>query len=692
MKYQWNPISHPFSKAKKDDHYDVIVVGSGYGGGVAAARLAYNLNGKHRKVAVLERGREIAPGDYPRDAKAAANETQVTLSRTGETLGKADGLIDLRINDDVNVLVGCGLGGTSLINANVAIAPDRRVFDAWPKAFKNGDILEEYFTRARRMLGSKPYPKGRELPKLKALEKVAKGLKAHEAFGRPDINVTFSDSFNDAGIHQAACTSCGDCVSGCNYGAKNTVLMNYLPYARARGAEIFTGSEVKQIERVIPKGKKKARWAVKAFDPTSKTKTTKTLTADVVILAAGTLGSTEILLRSRSNQLKLSDKLGAHFSGNGDVWAFGYNANMPTEDSERAPVYGFGAGLHDVTAGETPKDGEKYKPGPCITGIINLNDPHDLTKSMVIEEGVAPGALAPALAAGFPMLEALIGDPFRFGDTPLRAADAAWLGKQIKSDPLNIGETVYDGPMSRFMSFLIMGHDDAAGQLELKKDRVTVNWGGGGADPAILLQEPVIRKACDVIQAEYLPNPIWQDEFGKRLLSVHPLGGCGIGETSKDGVINDHCQVFDDKGGVHDGLYVCDGAAIPRALGVNPHLTITALAEYAVEKLAIKQGWEIDLSPIEPPDTMQPPQEADLEKLFSDVLAAMRAINTAINSKAFELAGSMLIGVWRQFKEFNSKAMGGDPTDFNSLKRRWDKVAYWSDQKRLENSIGPALT
>ena len=169
--------------------YDVVVIGSGYGGGVLACRLAR----AGMAVAVLERGRELHPGQYPSTTFGALSEIQAHTER--HDIGSRTGLFDFRFSDDVGVLVGCGLGGTSLINANVALEADPRVFQdtAWPKAFRNDPdpALRAGFDRALHMLGSTPYPEtDRPLPKQTALRVSADELGAD--FIRPLINVTFT--------------------------------------------------------------------------------------------------------------------------------------------------------------------------------------------------------------------------------------------------------------------------------------------------------------------------------------------------------------------------------------------------------------------------------------------------------------------------------------------------------------------
>ncbi|MEO1292300.1 MAG: alpha/beta fold hydrolase [Pseudomonadota bacterium] len=693
------PISQPFSKA--EDHYDAVIVGSGYGGGVAASRLARVRGPGAPKVAVLERGREIAPGKYPDNPLAAGKEMQVTLADDGRTIGKAQGLYDVRMGPNVNVLLGCGLGGTSLINANVAIEPDPRIYARWPEPFrKDRELLAPYYERARAMLGSKPYPAGKTPPKLAALEKVAKGTGME--FGRPDINVSFEDGFNAVGVWQNACTDCGDCVSGCNYGAKNTVLMNYLPDAAAHGAHIFTGAEVMMLAR------DGEDWVIAAKDLSpQETREAgspyRLITADIVVLAAGTLGSTEILLRSDgrfdrldpsfaprdSLRARLSVELGKRFSGNGDVWSFGYNANIPAgpEGDHRAPVYGVGAGTHKVSHGPTPPGGAPYKPGPCITGMATITDPIDVTKSVLVEEGVMPGALAPVYAAAFPALAAMHGDPFRFGDVKLRLEDVRTLGEAFEKDPFLFAETVYDGPVSRTLPFLVMSHDASDGELRLNADRVTVHWPQAGADAALVADEQVIKRACDAIEAEYLPNPLWQDAFGRRVVTVHPLGGCGMADRVEDGVVDHRCAVFDTEGGVHEGLYVCDGAVMPRAVGVNPHLAITAVAERAVEILAGERGWTIDFEPGKPRDETIPVEdikEIALEVL-RDAIAGLDQLDAAIAARAWELATMLLKGLWRTLTDDLPEMKGITVPDADAV------AAALGNEEGMTKLVGPVV-
>ncbi|HEX5416766.1 MAG TPA: GMC family oxidoreductase N-terminal domain-containing protein, partial [Chloroflexota bacterium] len=364
------------SGANLGDAYEVVVVGSGYGGGIAASRLAR----AGRQVCLLERGREFPTGEFPRTQDEATREFQVDTSLG--VIGSRLGLYDLRVNDDINVFFGCGLGGTSLINANVGLRPELRVFEdpRWPRAIRD-DLdrgVAAGYRRAEEMLQPTPYPEdGPPLAKLAALEASAKAM--GQPFYRPPLYVTFADRVNPVGVAQKACVLCGDCITGCNHGAKNTVVMNYLPDAKNHRAEIFTGVSVRYLER------KDGRWLVHyqllASGAEPLDAPTRVVAAAIVVLAAGTLGSTEILLRSRERGLPLSDQLGERFSGNGDYLAFSYNGASVVNAT------GFG----DLPLGQIPPV------GPNIAGIIDLREQPTLRDGLVVEEGVAPGAVSSTL-------------------------------------------------------------------------------------------------------------------------------------------------------------------------------------------------------------------------------------------------------------------------------------------------------
>ncbi len=559
--------------AAMHDHYDVVVVGSGYGGGIAACRLAR----AGRSVCVLERGRELHPGEYPETARDAVGHIQAHTADGG--IGPADALFDFHLGPDIGVLVGCGLGGTSLINANVALEADPRIFDdeRWPVALRGGGdaLLQRGYEQARRMLGSTPYPDtAPALAKLDALEASAAGL--GRKVERPPINVTFHDGPNAAGIEQHACSGCGNCVTGCNDGAKNTVLMNYLPDAHHHGAEIFTGTAVHTVEPRATGG-----WRV-TFRALERGRTpfdapTRFVSADVVVLAAGTLGSTEILLRSARAGLPVSDHLGERFSGNGDVIGFAYDSAVR---------------VHGVGRADPGTDG----PGPCITGLIDLRDHPDVDRGLVIEDAVLPSALSTLLPIGFTIASLVGGEATEPGSARARRARA--IAKAVAALPKGA-----DAPqIDHTLTYLVMSSDDGHGRIVLDGDRAQVEWPNVGARPVFARDNVDLRRAARAIDGTYVRNPMWTSPFGQSLVTVHPLGGCPMGDDATTGVVDDRGRVFAAPSGTatHEGLYVADGSIVPRPLGVNPLLTISALAERICALIASDRGWALDGAPGEP--------------------------------------------------------------------------------------------
>ncbi|MGE4149979.1 MAG: GMC family oxidoreductase N-terminal domain-containing protein [Hyphomicrobiaceae bacterium] len=555
-------------------HYDAIVVGSGYGGGVSASRLAR----MGLRVAVLERGREFLLGEFPDTLLEAQREFHVSDHVRGREFdfGPKAGLFDLRLGRDMHVLVGCGLGGTSLINANVSLPPDPRVWEdpAWPNELLHDGDLAKGFRRAERMLRPVPYPNKVRLDKLSALGTAAKALESQAIC--PPIAVAFERKANHAGVVQPACTLCGDCCSGCNVGAKSTVQMTYLPDAVNHGAQIFTEVDVRHV-RKEPGG-----WRVffrrtgnerPGFDVPE-----QTVSAGIVVLAAGSLGSTEILLRSRDNGLPVSKRLGTQFTGNGDVLAFAYNNDVE---------------INAVGIGTQPKP-SWIPPGPCIAGLIDLRDTSRLEDGFVIEEGVLPSGLAPLLPHLFADGAAATGI-----DTDTGVEDAAAEAKRRLESRL-LG--AYHGAMRNTQTFLVMAHDDAGGTMRLVDDGIEVHWPGVSKQRIFETIGTALYKATAATGGTYVRNPLQSPLFGNNLITVHPLGGCPMGQDSSRGVVNHGCEVFDATPGasgdaVHEGLYVCDGAVMPRSLGVNPLLTISAVSERAMIKLAAKLGRELDDKP-----------------------------------------------------------------------------------------------
>jgi cholesterol oxidase len=592
-------------KALMKRHYTVVVVGSGYGGGIAASRMAR----AKQSVCVLERGQELIPGEYPKTSLQALRETQVDLPQ--EHIGSRTSLYDFRVNRDISVMIGCGLGGTSLVNANVSLRADSRIFldPVWPEAIRNeasviangseqAPLLAKGYELAEEMLKPNPYPDSfPKLPKLAALEQSAKHMKSK--FYRLPINVTFEEKVNHVGVTQHACSLCGDCATGCNHGSKNTVLMNYLPDARNHGAEIFTEVEVRYLSR-NPDGTWTINYRLASPGRDKFEAAEGFLTADIVVLAAGTLGSTEILLRSRQKGLKMSRLLGKKFTGNGDLLGFGYNNDVLIEG------IGFGA---QSEKGRAPV-------GPCITGVIDLRDNPDVLQGMVIEDGAIPGAIGAAVPQA--LAAAALSESEVAATVPATGNAGNRLISAMRRELESLMLGPHHGATRNTQTYLLMTHDDGNGEMFLKDDRLRIEWFGVSEQPIFEAANSKLAEATQVLGGKYLRDPMCNRFLNQRLITVHPLGGCPMADDVHHGVVNHKSQVFDPdtESGVHEGLYVCDGAVIPRSLGVNPLLTISALAERSCALIAADRHWTIDYTL--PSIAPQPPVEGTIGIEFTE--------------------------------------------------------------------------
>ncbi len=553
-------------------HYDVVIVGSGYGGGVAAARLAgaTRADGTPLRIALLERGQEHPVGEFPETLLRGRKSARLDRDRPSKP--GVDPLVNVHVGDEVVVVHGHGLGGTSLINANVSIPPHSRVWDkpVWPAALRAEmkTRVGEGYRRARAMLRPRSWPDSADHP---PLLKYAALKRSGDHIGRrvfqPPINVNFEQGLSPGGVDQPPCNGCGDCVAGCNVGAKNTVAMNYLPLAHQRGAGLFCGARVRSVER------RGAGWLV-WYVPNEARRdvfgaTELFVRADRVILAAGTLGSTEILLRSKQRGLPCSDAVGERFSGNGNAIGSAYNGEFA--------VNGIGRGS-DVTP--------ETMVGACITGVLDGRDENlPVEHGVIVEEGSLPRVL------GVPFHRALnITAPLTGEDTDDGVVDelleAMRTLKGHITDPWHNGNATQNS-----QSFLVMSHDKADGRIELLHDKARVVWPTAHTSVPHAHIDPLLRGASAGLGAAHTPSPLSNKALNLEI-TVHPLGGCTMGDDPAVSVVNHKGQVYQGAGGkVHDGLYVSDGSVIPCALGANPLLTITALAERCTAMLIEDQGW-----------------------------------------------------------------------------------------------------
>ncbi|MDP3653655.1 MAG: alkaline phosphatase D family protein [Rhodoferax sp.] len=570
---------------------DVLVVGSGYGGSVAALRFAeHGLD-----VAVLERGSEYIAGEFPTDLGQIGAFVRSEWGNKRETVatGYEDALFDFRVGTRASALVGNGLGGGSLINAAVALRPDARVFaqEAWPNPLRTENLDKDY-GRAYEGLEIQSPQSQKDSPacvpqatlKYQRLHEIGEAAKrrfssARLAVSTEDVPLAIefrADTPTGLGPREA-CLGCGDCCSGCNHDAKLSLNKTYLPRARMAGARLYTGVSVLHVAH-HPDAKHPGRdwvvhcvrtsergtWAQACKAPHTGVDAAYVFTVRVgrVVLSAGTFGSTEILLRSRAKGLAVADAwLGKGISANGDDLSAAFDLKR------EANAVGEGSG---------PELSDKV--GPTISGVIRFHDRDDHTRSTITEDGGVPGMLVPLVGE---MLSTLGVFPqlTRFG-----------LRSQGGGDPL----AVRPDAVARSLVMLGMGHDSAAGRAQLAsvESRLSWAWDEDAKDPAPKLHRSRMASVEDV-GAEFLPNPIsgaLPEKIASVLsgpkleggwITVHPLGGCRMAGSPHAGVVNHRGQVFLPNGEVYAGLMVMDGSVMPTSLGVNPLLTITALAERA---------------------------------------------------------------------------------------------------------------
>ncbi|MBK9134315.1 MAG: alkaline phosphatase D family protein [Betaproteobacteria bacterium] len=634
-------------EANAPEVFDLVIVGSGYGGSIAAehfagaATAAGGRSGQPFKVLLLERGNEYLPGEFPGRFADLPRHVRLADRDGSRTRFNQLGLFDLRLGDDVAVLVANGLGGGSLINAGVLLEPEPADFVPGPWREQLQRLRDRgTFGEARRLVagaadGSEPasivmHPDlpQRRLRKTIALEALAAA--AGTPCTNPPVAMAMGARVNGAGVELPACTLCGDCLTGCNVGAKDSLDANLLRRAAGRpGFEVFTGASVLSLRRGPTRDDERAfgdkgapperHWVLRVAhtDPRLQERETALLhvRARHVILAAGTLGSTEILLHSRTDSLVFSDRLGAGFSCNGD--------NLAAVSGMKQPVR--------ACAPETEPAGKPGRHvGPTITASLRVEG----RRPFLVQEFAVPAALARLFDEAVTTSRVLASLPVPDREDHLEG--------HPQQDPCAVDRRV----MAHTLLVGVIGHDDAAGVLVLPKnprpaDRpvqqgtLRVRWPEAryGCD-----LEDAHRRLGDLVRAlppgewgapQLLANPAWRllpdplenlvSQPRGPVLTVHPLGGCAIG-ARPDGAAPGHPEgVVDAAGRVYDlapadkdsddwfgSLVVLDGSMIPGSLGVNPALTIAAVALDACRALAVE--WSVSTAAHAPvPDDDPPP-------------------------------------------------------------------------------------
>lgn len=514
--------------------YGTIVIGSGFGGAVSACRLAE----AGEKMLVLERGKRWRAEEFPR-----ALEDQWLFDV--DEPEQQHGWIDLRLFRHVGVIQGAGVGGGSLIYANVSVPAERFAFDSgWPAEITGEELAPHYATTGR-MLDVQQLPEGQVTKRLELMREAAAAIGDANRFRKLPLAVRFDPEWSYAtaaphdqsrsrfttnafGRRQGTCIHCGNCDIGCPVAARNTLDLNYLAVAEDKGAEIRPLHLVHSIERIDG--------AYRVHYRRLDTGEINSDTAKRVIVAAGSLGSTELLLRCRDQHKTLpniSRQLGHGWCANGDFL--------------------------------TPAifDGREISPtwGPTITAAIDYLDGSDGGRRYFVEDGGFPDVIGNLMRASVLRKRGL-------GSTVLYLLWRYVLGRRLKGRNF----------MSSVMPWFGQGVDCADGVMTLRRQwfrrhqRLMLDYDVSRSRPVVEAMIHRHKRLTEAAGGSIIVPPSWS--LFRYLITPHPLGGCNMGRTAADGVVDHKGEVFG-----YPGLYVLDGSIVPRALGLNPSRTIAALTE-----------------------------------------------------------------------------------------------------------------
>src|SRR5215813_700852 len=568
--------------------YDVVVIGSGFGGAVTAYRLA----AARYAVLVLERGHRWGPRRGCRDEmneKGDYRDDEVmNYPRTSkdawfwdhEHPEKNHGWLEFRSFPYMGVAVGAGVGGGSLIYANVSIEADEKTFNqGWPPEINLAE-LRRYYDRVTEMLELETVPEQQWSERVKLMREGATNngwaarfravpvavrfdpQLAYQSSQRPDPRWSLRQR-NKSKAWQGTCAHLANCDIGCDVGAKNTLDKNYLFQAEQHGARIWPRRLVRCI---TPAGDGYRVQFDEVVDGGFKG---DSVSGRIVIVAAGSLGSTELLLRCKQQFRTLpaiSDFLGQNWSSNGDFLTPAFHFFRKTLYPGRGITI---AGSVDFLEGH-PDD---------------LDKPYEKRRKFIIEDGGFPyQVVAGLIGALLRNRGLLVGRRHRFLHAIGKVVGAVysalhWVSRRRFLRPFRAAFEWLD-PINHVMPWFSQGKDAADGRLSLKDGELYLEWPWQYSQDVINGIYGIHKKLAHAAKGVALVlSPITWTAFHS-LITPHPLGGCNMGLDPTKGVVDHKGQVFG-----YRRLYVADGAIVPEALGLNPSKTIAALAERIAEKI-----------------------------------------------------------------------------------------------------------
>jgi len=537
---------------QKDLTYDFVIIGSGFGGSVSAMRLAE----KGYRVLVLERGKRLDDEDF-------AKSNWVFWKYLWNPALRSFGVMQMSFLDGMLILHGAGVGGGSLGYANVLMEPDEIMFSApgWSELADWKTVLRPHYQAARRMLG---VTRNRKLFQAdEVLRSLAEEMDLGETFEHTEVGVFFGNGkpegeeysdpyFDGQGPPRNSCIYCGGCMVGCRYNAKNTLPKNYLYFAEEWGAEVWAEAEVEDIRPLSTEQADGARYEVTFHRATAWLfKPKRRVRARNVIVSAGVLGTLKLLYRCRdvSRSLpKLSPKLGERVRTNSET-ILGATARGRKIDYSQGVAIGSTFQADEITAIEPVR----Y---PAKSGFISL------LAAPLVESGRHP------LVRALKLLGVILRHPLDF-----------------------ISSKLLPGWAERTSILLVMQTNDNRMKLRHGRSLWTLFRRGLKIEPD---EQHAIPTKLDVAyqttrRFAKKVNGVPVGSISEALFGVpvtaHIMGGCPMGRNAEEGVIDTDCQVFN-----YPGLYVVDGSIMPANPGINPSLTITALAEYAMSRIPAKEG------------------------------------------------------------------------------------------------------
>jgi cholesterol oxidase len=516
----------------KKEEYDYIIIGSGFGGSVSALRLTE----KGYKVLVLEKGNEFQDIDF-------AKSNWDLRKSFWAPIFKCFGILKLTPFKSVFVLSGVGVGGGSLVYGNTLMTPSIDFFknEAW-SGF-NSDwqkTLKPFYEKSRQMLGSTKNPWFNEEDKI--LKEVARDLGKVDQFSNVDVGVYFGDTekeldpyFNGEGPLRKGCTGCAACMVGCRHGAKNTLVKNYLYFARRKGAKLISETVVKKIEFKNDKYNVHTKSSTSWFH-----KKQSSYKANGIVLSGGVLGTMDLLLKQKyiyKTLDQLSNKIGTNIRTNSEM-----------------------------LCGVTTK--QKMSNGVAISSVMNADENTHVeivkypkgSNAMKFLAGPAVGP-GPGVQRFINMILLLIKSPLKYLK---HYFNSSWAENSV--------------------IFLVMQHLDSKMKMNIKKfpfNRISLDAKGSDVPAYIPAGADIMNRYAE--KTGGLTQSILPEVAFNIPSTAHILGGVPMGESTESGVINSKMEVFN-----YPNMYVCDGSIIPCNLGVNPSLTITTLSEYAMSHIPDK--------------------------------------------------------------------------------------------------------